>query len=91
MATSLTSVSKVLTNLLMAADASHRAYACYCNGWHLEAVLYLLSLPVQCSVFVPEGWPGATLMRPYLLRPEDEVAAERQDLILKWKATIPQV
>ena len=75
----------------MAADASYRTYKCYQAGNLIEAAIFLLSLPIQASIFVPEGWPGATLMRPFVLRPEAEVEAERQDLIMRWKSSVPRV
>ena len=75
----------------MLVSAIYLGWNCYRLGHYLEMAVNLLSLPIQVSIFVPEHWPGATLMRPFVLRPESEVEAERQDQIMKWKSSVPRV
>jgi hypothetical protein len=75
----------------MLCDSCVRGYLCYGRSEYIEMAILLLSLPIQVSIFVPEHWPGATLMRPFVLRPEAEVEAERQDQIAKWRTSTPRV
>ncbi len=75
----------------MLLDTGHRVHTCYNAENYVDAVVFLLSLPIQLSFVVPEHWPGAKLMRPFVLRPVAEVEAERKDLIIKWKSSVPRV
>lgn len=78
----------VVVNMIMFADSLLRGYMNFTSQAYIPMILYLVSIPIQVSIFVPENWPGAKTFRPHLLRPEEEVEAERNDFVRKYRVPV---
>lgn len=78
----------IVVNMIMLADSLLRGYINFTSQAYIPMVIFLLSIPIQVSIFVPENWSGAKTFRPHLLRPEEEVEAERNERVRQYRTQV---